>query len=319
MPVYNREEMVGDAIRSVVEQDFADFELLIVDGASTDRTGDVLAMWSERDPRVVVLRTATNEGMWGALDRGLAHARGQYLARLDSDDLMMPGRLAAQAALLDERPEVVLVSCAYDVVDLAGNRVGRWKRDDPHEVTVFLLHFFNVIGGHGQVMFRLADAREEGGYAHMPSEDYDLWVRLRRRGRIETLPLVGMIKRVHPQQLIRSYDRMEVRREAWSRIMRGSLEPWLQRTVSDEELAALITLWRFDEVRGMGSAADDFMREAFARFCAEVPDRALQAHARRQVAWQWYLTGRYFGQHGHRLEALKYLARAARWRLSRTA
>ncbi len=217
IPVYNRERFVDEAIRSVMEQDFDDFELLLVEGGSTDRTPEVLEMWKKRDRRVVVVTTPTREGISAALNLGLAHARGKYVARLDSDDLMMPRRLAEQAAVLDAHSEVVLVSCAYDIVDLAGNRLGTWKRDEPPEVTAFLLHFFNVIGGHGQVMFRLAAALEEGGYARKLSEDYDLWVRLRRRGRIETLPFVGMAKRTHANQaLVQSLERWDLRHATWS-------------------------------------------------------------------------------------------------------
>ena len=143
MPVFNRERFVDAAIRSVLEQDFDDFELLLVDDGSTDGTPEILAAWTQRDPRVVVVTSPTNQGLPGALNLGLAHARGRYVARLDSDDFMMPRRLAAQAAVLDARPEVVLVSCAYDIVDMAGNHLRTWKGDEPHEVVVFLLHFFN--------------------------------------------------------------------------------------------------------------------------------------------------------------------------------
>ncbi|HYU24814.1 MAG TPA: glycosyltransferase family A protein [Thermoanaerobaculia bacterium] len=314
IPVYNRERFVDEAIRSVMEQDFDDFELLLVEGGSTDRTPEVLEMWKKRDRRVVVVTTPTREGISAALNLGLAHARGKYVARLDSDDLMMPRRLAEQAAVLDAHSEVVLVSCAYDIVDLAGNRLGTWKRDEPPEVTAFLLHFFNVIGGHGQVMFRLAAALEEGGYARKLSEDYDLWVRLRRRGRIETLPFVGMAKRTHANQaLVQSLERWDLRHATWSGIMRSSLEPYLRRTVRDDEIAALITVWRLDGRLDMARIADDVMRQAFARFRNDNPDRALQACARRRIARQWYIAARNFARRGHPLEAMKYLAHAASW------
>ncbi|HEX7832627.1 MAG TPA: glycosyltransferase family A protein, partial [Thermoanaerobaculia bacterium] len=165
IPVFNRETFVDEAIRSVVGQDFADFELLLVDDGSTDRTPEVLEAWRQRDSRVVVVTSAVNLGIPGALNLGLAHARGTYVARLDSDDFMMPRRLAAQVAVLEARPEVALVSCAYDVVNVDGKHLRTWKGDEPHEVAAFLLNFFNVIGGGGQVMFRLADVLEEGGFS----------------------------------------------------------------------------------------------------------------------------------------------------------
>ena len=225
----------------------------------------------------MVVTSPANLGIPGALNLGLAHARGKYVARLDSDDLMMPRRLAEQTAVLDAHPEVVLVSCAYDIVDLEGTLLGTWKRDEPHEVTAFLLHFFNVVGGGGQVMFRLAEVLDEGGYTreYPSTEDYDLWARLARRGRIETLPFVGMTKRTHGNQSLARYA--AVKRAHWTGIMRSSLEPFLRRAVRDDEIAALITVWRHDGTLGMAGTADDVMREAFARFRNENEDGALQA------------------------------------------
>lgn len=313
IPVFNRERLVDAAIRSVIEQDFADFELLVVDDGSTDRTPEVLERWRERDPRVVVVTSPTNQGIPGALNLGLAHARGQYVARLDSDDLMLPRRLAAQAAVLDARPEVVLVSCAYEVVDLQGRHLGTWKGDEPSEVMAFLLSFYNFVGGGGQVMFRLAEVLEEGGYAreYPSSEDYDLWVRLLRRGRIETLPFVGMTKRRHGKQSLQQYG--AIKRANWSGITRASLGRQLRRAVRDDEIAALLTVWRLDGELGQSPLADEVLAEAFARFRGQVPDRALQARARRAIARQWYVAARHFARRGHPLESLKYLARAARW------
>jgi len=315
-PVFNREELVGQAIRSVLEQDCVDFELLLVDDGSTDGTPAVIEQWRQRDPRVVAVSSAVNLGIPGALNLGLAHARGRYVARLDSDDLMKPRRLAGQAAVLDAHPEVALVSCAYDVVDLDGRHLMTWTGDDPPEVTAFLLNFFNAVGGGGQVMFRLADVVEVGGYSstYPSSEDYDLWVRLLRRGRIETLPFVGMTKRTHAHQSLERYGGLK--RANWSAIMRSALEPYLRRRVDDEEIAALITVWRLDARSGMGRIADRVMRDAFARFRSEVPGSALQACARRRIARQWYLGARFFLARGRWRDGLDYLARAARWRVT---
>jgi hypothetical protein len=317
MPVFNREGLVDDAIRSVLEQDFVDLELLVVDDGSTDGTARVLEAWRNRDARVVIVRSPKNIGIPRALNLGLAHSRGKYVARLDSDDLLLPRRLAEQLAVLDDRPEVALVSTAYDIVDLSGVRLGRWKGDEPSEVISFLLHFFNAVGGGGQVMFRLADVLEEGGYApgYPSSEDYDLWVRLLRRGRIATLPLVGMIKRTHSQQSHSLYS--GVKRANWSGIMRSSLEPYLNRAVSDDEIAALITLWRGDRVLGTAALAHRVMREAYNRFRNDHPSERLRSCARRRIALQWYLTARILVSARHPLEAMTYLAYGVRWLVTR--
>src|SRR6202171_3622892 len=227
MPVFNRERFLDEAIQSVIAQDFADFELLIVDDGSTDGTPEMLRAWAQRDARIVVITSPQNQGIPAALNFGLDHARAPYVARLDSDDVMTPRRLAAQAAVLDSHPEVVLVSCAYETMDSEGNYLGTWRGDEPHEVVTYLLNFYNIVGGGGQVMFRRSEVIAEGGYAseYPSSEDYDLWVRLLRRGRILTLPLVGMRKRHHEANSRSRYA--SVKRANWSAIMRHSLAPYL--------------------------------------------------------------------------------------------
>ena len=313
MPVFNREQFVNEAIESVVRQDFADFELLIVDDGSTDQTPNILEAWGKRESRIVVIRSERNQGIPAALNLGLAHVRAGYVARLDSDDLMLPGRLAAQAAILDSRPEVVLVSCAYEVVDAEGRYLGTWLGDEPHEVVTFLLCFFNIVGGGGQVMFRLAEVLAEGGYncEYPSSEDYDLWVRLLQRGRILTLPLVGMRKRQHDNDSSVRYA--SVKRANWNGIMRKSLEPYLKRRVGDDEIAALITVWRHDGTLGMGPAADSVMRDTFAHFCREHDERDLQRCARRRIAGQWLDAARMFAARNYQVEATKFVWRAVRW------
>src|SRR5258708_19863638 len=112
---------------------------------------------------------------------------------------MRPRRLAAQAAVLDDTPEVVLACSAYETMASEVNSLGTWPGDEPHEVVTYLLNFYNIVGGGGQVMFRRSEGLAEGRYApeYPSSEDYDLWVRLLRRGRILTLPLAPINHRHH--------------------------------------------------------------------------------------------------------------------------
>ncbi len=313
MPAFNRQGFVGEAIQSVIGQDFADFELLTVDDGSTDDTPELLRAWARRDPRIVVITSPSNQGIPAALNLGLDHARGPYVARLDSDDIMMPDRLAAQAHVLDSQPEVVLVSCAYETMDSVGNHLGTWRGDEPHEVVTFLLNFYNIVGGGGQVMFRRSEVLAEGGYARQypSSEDYDLWVRLLRRGRILTLPLIGMKQRAHDARSAVQYA--AVKRANWTGIMTESLGRYLRRAIREEEITALITVWRHDGATGMATIADRTMREAFARFRHEHSDQGLRRCARNRIARQWMEGARNFASSGCRAEATRYVARAAWW------
>jgi glycosyltransferase involved in cell wall biosynthesis len=309
MPVFNRERFVAEAIESVLEQDFGDFELVIVDDGSTDRSPAILGEYAERDERIIVVTLPANQGIPAALNAGLARARAPYIARLDSDDLLMPGRLAAQAKVLDERDDVVLVTSAYELMTEDGRTTGIWRGDEPHEVVAYFLSFFNIVGGGGQVMFR----RSAGEYstAYPSSEDYELWVRLLRQGRIASVPLIGMRQREHGDRSLVKYR--EVKRANWTAIMRDSLGRYLDRPVLDEEIAALITLWRHDGARGRSSLAERPMREAFARFCRDHTDESLRRQVRERTARQWWEAAAVFAKAGHRVEALRYQTRAASW------
>ena len=220
MPVFNREAFVGEAIESVLAQDFTDFEFVIVDDASTDRTPELLRAWAARDLRIVVITAPRNLGIAEAPNLGLRHARAEYVARLDSDDVMTPGRMAAQAAALDQHHDVVLVSCAYELMDRDGHYRGTWHVDEPHEVVTYLLNFFNIVGGGGHVMFRRSEVLAIGGYdaAYPSSEDYDLWTRLLRRGRVLTLPIIGMKQRDHEGRATIEYR--NIKRANWTAIMK---------------------------------------------------------------------------------------------------
>ncbi|MBV9497606.1 MAG: glycosyltransferase family 2 protein [Acidobacteria bacterium] len=308
MPAYNRERFVDEAIRSVVDQDFADFELLIVDDGSTDETPAILREWAARDARIRVVTLPSNEGIPSALNAGLAVASAPYIARLDSDDLMMPRRLAEQFAVLDAQPDVILVSCAYELMDVDGRTFATWRGDEPHDVVVFLLNFYNIVGGGGQVMFRRDEVRNLGGYdvAFPSSEDYELWSRMLRHGRIVTLPLVGVRQRDHGARSLSKYA--GIKHANWTKIMRGSLTRWLDREVTDAEIASLITVWRHDGVVDQASLADRVMREAFALFRGEGA-----GIARRRIVKQWREGAANWAKKGNRLEALRYRWRAFKW------
>lgn len=105
MAVYNGERFLSATLESILGQHFTDFELMIVDDGSTDRTSDILAAYAARDGRIVLLNNPTRQGISAARNRALATARGRYVAITDADDLSYPSRLQKQVAFLDAHPE----------------------------------------------------------------------------------------------------------------------------------------------------------------------------------------------------------------------
>src|SRR6202008_257841 len=161
--VYNGARYLDEAIDSVLAEEFTDFEYVIVDDGSTDGTAEILTRAAARDARITVLRNEANRGIAESANRGLAVARGDYIARLDSDDISMPGRFARQVNLLDAHPEVALVSMNYESISADGVVLARSHRDHPSIVVEYLLNFSNALGGHSQVMFRRSAVEAAGG------------------------------------------------------------------------------------------------------------------------------------------------------------
>ncbi len=196
-------ELLDAAVRSVLSQTFEDFELLIVDDASTDDAIERLP----RDPRIRVLRNERNLGQVPSLNRGLENALGEYVARLDADDTMLPARLERQVGVLDAQPDVALVGTWMDVVDERERLYTRLRghvRDFVELVLAILVDHYPF--GHPSLMYRRDVVRALGGYdpALAPSEDKDLYRRLalaRHEARCVEAPLVRY--RRHERQLSR--------------------------------------------------------------------------------------------------------------------
>lgn len=192
MSVYNGERYLREAIDSILGQTFTDFEFIVVDDASTDHSFEIASAYT--DPRIVRVRNEVNLGLTASLNRGLELARGEYVARMDCDDISLPERLARQVAHLDANPDVGACSTwAFDI-DEAGKVLG--KRETP--VGEQLENFYwreSLI--HPAAMFRFSP---EAGPRYSPavrySQDYDLWLRIRARHRLSNLPEYLLLYRV---------------------------------------------------------------------------------------------------------------------------
>jgi len=157
IPVYNREGYIAAAIDSVLAQSFTDFELLIVDDGSTDRSMEIISSYA--DPRIRIERNPYNKGGPWARNRGLDLARGEYVAMLDSDDVAAPERLARQNAFLDAHPNYALVGSGKHTLNASGKRIKglRSRPDTAAEIKAQLL--FRCCIAHTSIMARTAIMR----------------------------------------------------------------------------------------------------------------------------------------------------------------
>jgi glycosyltransferase involved in cell wall biosynthesis len=226
MSVHNGAPWVRDAVASVLAQTAGDLELIVIDDGSTDTTGELLAR--VRDPRVRVERQA-RAGLTRALNRALALARASLVARLDADDVALPERLARQRAFLDGHAEVSLLGTGAREVDEAGREIAliRPPADDAALRRTLIRRNPFV---HSSIMMRRAVVERAGGYDEtLPvAQDYDLWMRMSRLGRVANLPEPLVVRRLVPGRVtaIREAERLRAEARVRWRAVRSGAYPW---------------------------------------------------------------------------------------------
>ena len=186
MCVHNCEKFVRQALQSVYSQTYQDFEVVVVDDGSTDSTPDILL--EMKDSRTVIYRNAENKGLTKSLNSGLKLCRGEYIARMDADDISHRQRFEKQVKFLDETPSCIAVGCWCGRIDSNGKLWGYWKPPTEHEGIKKHL----VVGSsipHGSAMVRRSVLIEAGGYdeRYEYSQDYDLWLRLCEVGELRNI------------------------------------------------------------------------------------------------------------------------------------
>lgn len=184
MPVYNGEDYLQASIESIVRQSFGNFEFVILDDGSTDRTPQILSEWAGRDGRIRVISGRPRRGVVGSANRVVREARAPICARMDADDVSHPDRLRRQWEVLRSHPDACLVATLSELIDRRG-RVVR-SRDRSTLLRGGLVPPFP----HGSIMFRRGAFEAAGGYRQACTywEDRDLFIRMAQQGRILVLP-----------------------------------------------------------------------------------------------------------------------------------
>jgi glycosyltransferase involved in cell wall biosynthesis len=203
MSVYDGASYLEKSIESILNQTFKDFEFIIIDDGSTDNSWEILNSYANQDHRIKLFKNEVNLGLTKSLNKGLALAQGDYIARQDADDISLPQRFEKQVARLGQNSDIVLASCNIELIDAEGKPFQTVKRACAPALVAWYLLFYNHLAGHSQVMFRRKLVEELGGYSetYRYSQDYELWCRLSKVGEIAILPDVLLQQRRHGQSV----------------------------------------------------------------------------------------------------------------------
>ena len=211
LPVYNAGKFLRQAVESILTQSFTDFELLLINDGSTDGSGAIIQSYN--DTRIIYLENENNKGLIYTLNRGIDLANGQYIARMDADDIALPHRLQRQVEWLDKNPSTAAVASFSTEIDESGIECGFYQRDRKIVSAAQILKAMPVNNclTHPSVMARTEILK---AYRYSSSqkniEDYDLWLRLLADGhRLEKLPEALLLYRVHSSSVTQSMLRQK--------------------------------------------------------------------------------------------------------------
>lgn len=264
VPCYNRERYIEEALLSILEQDYPNFELIVVDDGSQDASVERIEVLRQRHDFQLIRQQ--NQGVSAALNTALSHARGEYIATPDSDDVMTPGRLSLQAAYLDAHPEVGCVGGKVIYVDEQGQKIRTEKASSVRRFGFDeLLSTANAVGG-GVAMYRHDALEKAGGYdPEIRIQDFQITLKIASLGYcVDVLPNVATLYRQHSNNLSKTayrrqldYDLMAIApyrgHSAYQRGLTCVINKALKRSVVYDKgyaLSLLLTLppWRWNRV-----------------------------------------------------------------------
>jgi len=230
LAVYNGEKYLAEAVHSVLAQTFADFELVVIDDGSTDRTAEILAGF--RDPRVRVIRFPENRGLVTALNTGIQESQSELIARMDADDVCVPQRFERQVEFLDGHPDAGL--CGTWTQGFGEDTSLMRPPVEPERIRARL--FFGWAMDHPSIMMRreLFDRHAlayDDRFRHV--EDFDFFIRAAEVTKLANLPEVLLRARGHPDEVSVRHRPEQLRTEA--RLFARQLRTLLPDATREEE------------------------------------------------------------------------------------
>ncbi|MDT8387664.1 MAG: glycosyltransferase family 2 protein [Thiogranum sp.] len=263
MPVHDGEEYIREAINSVLGQTFPDFELLIINDGSSDRSVEIIESFA--DQRIRLLHNTRNEGIEESLNRGIQAAQGVYLVRMDYDDICVSTRLENLVDFMNGHPEIGICGSFIKTI---GASVRTWSFPcEDREIRCRLL--FESCIPHPSAIIRMSEiARHQLRYdtRHLRAEDYDFWVRCSEHMQLANYPEVLLHYRIHEKQIGSLH--LEAQQEAADRVRERLLKS-LGVSVTPESLSLhrAISTWRLGNNPELLRRVDDWLRTLLSANC----------------------------------------------------
>ena len=202
MPVFNTEKYLGQAIESILDQEFDDFEFLIIDDGSTDNSLNIIQSYN--DPRIKLIINKTNRGNYPARNKAIQLSGGNYICVMDSDDVALPGRLLTQFNFMEYNPYHVALGSFVSFLYANGSTRPLQVNSDEEDCNIMLLR--DTVCIHPSLILRkeaLVKNRIRYNEKYYYAADFDLLVQLSKVGNISNIPSFLLNYRIHPEQISR--------------------------------------------------------------------------------------------------------------------
>lgn len=207
MSVYNTpEKWLREAIDSILQQSFSDFEFIIIIDCPTDNSRNIVEEYAQRDNRIMIINNDMNLGLTRSLNKGLSVARGEYIARMDSDDISCKNRLEKQISYMEKHKDVAVLGANVDVFDMDGNHyIGMNNNSNSKEITAIRMLFCNAGVVHSTAILRkefLDEHKIIYDERIKKAQDYALWKDIViAGGKIEVIQDILVKYRIHSGQI----------------------------------------------------------------------------------------------------------------------
>jgi len=208
--VFNGEQFIESAIVSILNQTLTDFELLIINDGSTDKSQEIIDKLASTDNRIKTFINAENKGQALSRNMVLSEIQGKYIATMDADDYSLPDRLHVQYDFMEQNKDIVLCGSFIDLCDENLNTTGIKKYpifDDEIRKKIFRISPF----AHPSTFYRTDIARSIGGYSYVfkAALDYDFYFKIGNFGKLQNIDTVLLKYRVHSQSISQSKGRLQ--------------------------------------------------------------------------------------------------------------
>lgn len=208
MSVFNSQDYLNEAIQSILDQTFVNFEFIIIDDGSTDRSPKLIEAFAKQDQRIRVV-TRQNKGLIFSLNEGVSLAKGKYIARMDADDISHPKRFQYQVEFLSKNPEIGVVGTHAHLLSNTSTRPWPFYTET-HEEIIALLPFHSPFI-HPSVMLRksiLPESPFDSAFPH--AEDYKLWADLASKTKFHNIEIKLLTYRIHETNISSKHQNIQI-------------------------------------------------------------------------------------------------------------